>query len=326
MSTQSERVTLSRDDLLHLYRTMMTIRRFEERARALLARNLIPGFLHLSIGQEAVAAGACFPLRQDDYITSTHRGHGHAIAKGADLRRLMAELFAREDGYSRGLAGSMHLADPAVGNLGANAIVGANLPIGTGAAYATKVQGGDRVTLVFFGDGAANEGVFHESLNIAGLWKLPVIYLCENNLYAEMTAQDIHAAVPQIAERAAVYGMAQDTVDGNDALAVVDAVSHAVMRARAGEGATLVEARTYRWGGHFEGDPAAYRPPGELAEWQVRDPILLLRNHLLSSGVVDGTALKAIDAAVAAEIEAAVSFAQASPELHITEIARDVYV
>ena len=256
--------SVSRQDGLELFRRMFLIRRFEERASQLRAAGLIPGFLHPCIGQEASAVGVCAALEVGDVLTSTHRGHGHMLARGADPARMYAELFARTEGYTHGKGGSLHMIDVDLGFLGANGIVGAGIPLATGAALQLKRKGQGAVAVSFFGDGATNEGGFHESLNMASLWKLPALYVCENNLYGEFTRQDQHQVIKDVADRAASYGIPGVIVDGNDVLAVRDTAREAVARARAGNGPTLIETKTYRYRGHFEGDMARYRPEGEL--------------------------------------------------------------
>ncbi len=313
MSDRDRRPRLARD----LYVTQLRIRRFEETVARLFAQGRLPGFVHLSIGQEAVAAGACAALRGDDVITSTHRGHAHCIAKGGDLGRMMAELFGGRDGYCAGLGGSMHIADLERGILGANGIVGAGIPIATGAAYAFQAQGMGRVALAFFGDGAVNEGAFHEGLNLAALWRLPVVYVCEDNGYAELTATDLHTAGPGVAARATAYGIRAEEVDGTDALAVHDVVARAAERCRAKEGPALVVARAPRWHGHFEGDPQRYRPVEELEEARRRDPVARLGRRLLAEGWADQGWLTSVTVDVEAEIAAAVAFAERSLPLEL---------
>jgi pyruvate dehydrogenase E1 component alpha subunit len=273
----------SRRDLLE---QMLLIRTFEQRMMVLFERNKLPEFLHLSIGQEAVAVGACTPLRQTDWIVTTHRGHGHVLAKGGDPRAMVAELFGKEQGSCRGVGGSMHLTDPAVGVLCANAIVGASIGLATGAAFSAQYRRTDDVAVAFFGDGAANQGLFHESLNFAALWKLPVVFVCENNGYAEFSAQASQTSVDDIARRAEAYAIPGLTIDGNDVEAVVGAMSEAVARARCGDGPTLLECKTYRVRGHFEGDQQAYKPDGEAEDWRGRDPIAKYRATLEDADVI----------------------------------------
>ncbi|MBO2455757.1 thiamine pyrophosphate-dependent dehydrogenase E1 component subunit alpha [Actinomadura barringtoniae] len=273
---------VTREEGLDLLGRMILIRRFEEKAARQRAQGLIPGFLHPYIGQEAVATGVCAALGPDDVLTSTHRGHGHMIARGADPARMYAELFGRTAGYNKGKGGSLHMIDVELGFLGANGIVGGGIPLATGAALQFKRRGSDALAVTFFGDGASNEGAFHESLNLAGLWNLPVLYVCENNLYGEFTRQDKHQAITDIADRATSYGMTGVVVDGNDVEAVAAVTAEAAARARAGEGPTLIEAKTYRHRGHFEGDMAKYRPKDEVAHWMGRDPIDLLAAKLVA--------------------------------------------
>ena len=278
----------ARDEALKLFAQMVLIRRFEEKAAQLRGAGLIPGFLHPYIGQEAVAVGVGAALGAHDVLTSTHRGHGHMLARGADPARMYAELFARTTGYNHGKGGSLHMIDTELGFLGANGIVGGGIPLATGAALQLKRSRNGGLAVSFFGDGASNEGSFHESLNLAALWKLPVLFVCENNLYGEFTRQDEHQLIVDVADRAAAYGMVGVVVDGNDVLAVEAATAVAVRRARDGEGPTLLEAKTYRHRGHFEGDMARYRPKDEVAYWMARDPIDLFRAVLADKyGVTD---------------------------------------
>ncbi len=298
---------------LTLYRRMRLIREFELRAINERRNGLIPGFLHTCVGQEATAVGACAALRQSDVITSNHRGHGHLIAKGGEPKFMMAELAARSTGYCGGKGGSLHLADFDLGILGANGIVAGGIPIAVGAALAFQMRGEDGVAVAFFGDGAVNEGAFHEAANLAGLWKLPVIFFCENNLYGEGTPQDKQAPVRDLSVRAQGYNFPGVIVDGNDVLAVLEVSREAVARARRGEGATFIEAKTYRYRGHYEGDPMVYRSKEELAEWRQRDPIGTFRERLLARALTTEADLDAIDRAVQAELDEAVQFAINSP-------------
>jgi TPP-dependent pyruvate/acetoin dehydrogenase alpha subunit len=316
---------LTSEGLVGLYRRLLLIRRFEERASELRMAGFIPGFLHPSIGQEAVAVGVCAALGPDDVITSTHRGHGHMLARGADAKRMYAELYARQDGYNRAKGGSLHMIDTELGFLGANGIVGGGIPLATGAALQLKRQGSRGVAVSFFGDGATNEGAFHESLNLASLWKLPVVYVCENNLYGEFTRQDKHQPVKDVAVRAAAYAMPGAITDGNDVLAVLRVSKEAVERARAGEGPTLVEAKTYRHRGHYEGDMGAYRPPDEVSEWLARDPLILFGNQLVAQHGITQEELDRVAADVDRELEEAVAFADASPHPAPEEALEDVY-
>jgi len=311
--------------LAELFRRMVLVREFELRAIEERRAGLIPGFIHSCVGQEASAVGACLALEANDVITSTHRGHGHLIGKGGNPRYMMAELAARSTGYCRGRGGSLHIADFDLGILGANGIVAGGIPIAVGASLAFSMRGERRVALSFFGDGAVNEGAFHEAANLAGLWKLPAIFLCENNLYGEGTPQTKQAPVTDLAVRAEGYGFPGVIVDGQDVLAVYQAVQQAAERARAGEGPTFIEAKTYRYRGHYEGDPQIYRPPGEMEEWRARDPVPAFRQRLLEDGVFDGAALKKIEAGVQVQLDEAVAFAQAAPLPQPEEALQGVY-
>jgi acetoin:2,6-dichlorophenolindophenol oxidoreductase subunit alpha len=300
---------------LSLYQRMIRIRAFEEKVQRLFKLGKLPGFVHLYIGEEAIAVGACSVLRDDDRITSTHRGHGHLIAKGADVERMMAELFGRQSGYCKGKGGSMHIFDFGLGILGANGIVGGGIPIATGAALADRVLGRDSVTVAFFGDGAANQGVLLEALNLSAIWSLPVIYLCENNQYTEwMRTEDITAGC--IAERAHPFGVPGVQVDGNDVFAVREVVQLAVERARRGDGPTFVEAVTYRHLAHNEGEEVfsgVYRPPDEVETWKARDPVAALRRQLENELHIGSAELEALDQGERDLIDRAVEAAEASP-------------
>ncbi|MDR7255530.1 pyruvate dehydrogenase E1 component alpha subunit [Nocardioides sp. BE266] len=309
----------------HALLTMWTIRRFEEAVDDLFARGLMHGTMHLSIGQEASATGACLALRTDDAITSTHRGHGHCIAKGADLTRMMAELLAKETGYCRGRGGSMHIADTATGNLGANGIVAGGIPIAAGAALAFQLRGEDRVVACFFGDGAANEGAFHEAVNLAAIWKLPVVFICENNKYGMSFSTEKSFAIEHISERGAAYGIPGVTVDGNDLDAVFDAVSTAVARARAGEGPTLVENVTYRWKGHSKSDKNLYRTKEEIAEWRAQDPILRFEAQVKESGLLTDEEVQAIRTRAMEDMREAVRQANAAPDADPSDLLDAVF-
>ena len=299
---------LSTADLVELYRRMLVIRGFEERVAALYRDGEIPGFVHLSIGQEAAAVGACWPLREDDVITSTHRGHGHCLAKGLDPLGMFAELMARDQGTNRGRGGSMHIADPGLGIFGANGIVAAGLPIAVGAAAASQLRANGSVAVAFFGDGAVPQGAFHEAVNLAAVWRLPVVFFCENNGYAEFsTTASQHAA--SLERRAAGYGVDFLAVDGNDVWATASLMTQLVAKIRDGAGPTIVEATTYRWHGHYEGDPQRYRTPEEVAEWAARDPLVLHRRRLESAGV-DVADLETLEKAVSDELAAAVAAAR----------------
>lgn len=316
---------LSPERLRDLLLQMERVRAFEETAEQLYMRGLVHGTMHLSIGQEASAVGAVAALEPSDYILSTHRGHGHCIAKGADLGRMMAEFMGKETGYCRGRGGSMHIADVEGGNLGANGIVAGGLPIAAGVGLSLQMQGRREVCMTFFGDGAANEGAFHEALNMAAIWRLPVIFFCENNVYAMSMAVHDAFAIDTISQRAAAYGMPGVTVDGNDLVAVYAAAAEAVARARRGEGPTLIEARTYRWRGHSKSDRNLYRTQAEIEEWKQRDPIPRLRERLLASGLLDAAGAEAITAQARDEVRAAVAFAEASPEPDPAALEDEVY-
>ncbi|MGW2889604.1 alpha-ketoacid dehydrogenase subunit alpha/beta [Streptomyces griseoruber] len=297
--------------LLEMYRRMRRIRRFEERASELYKATEIPGFLHLSIGQEASAVGACWPLTARDGITSTHRGHGHVLAKGLDPAAMMAELMGKDAGTCHGRGGSMHIADPGLGVYGANGIVGAGLPIAAGVATAARLRAAGDVVVAFFGDGAVAQGMFHEAVNLAAVWDLPVVFLCENNHYSEFSpAAEQHRA--PLSARAAGYGIGYAHVDGNDVLAVAGLMADVVDRLRAGGGPVLVEAETYRWHGHYEGDPERYRSPEEVAAAKERDPLVITRRQLTAAGV-DPTLVDAVDEEIHKEIEAAVEWARGLP-------------
>src|SRR5213595_2303776 len=306
---------LSGEQLESLYTTMVKIRRFDEKTAELFVQGLVKGTAHSYVGEEAVAAAACANLKADDYIVGTHRGHGHCIAKGARVDRMMAELFGRVDGYCRGLGGSMHIAALDLNILGCNRIVAGRLPLGTVAALANRIRRTDRVVIAFFGDGGAKQGVVHESLNLAAVWKLPIIYLCENNQYALSTATTRTTAGESIAARAAAYGIPGVRVDGNDVLAVYEAVREAVTRARRGDGPTLAEAVTYRWGGHsMRANLPEYRTKEEELEWMARDPIARLETRLVDENIVPPTRQKELREAVEVELDQAVAFATASAE------------
>jgi acetoin:2,6-dichlorophenolindophenol oxidoreductase subunit alpha len=319
--------TDSRTLALSLYERMYRIRSFEEKVQELFKVGRLPGFVHLYVGEEAVAVGACSALGDDDRITSTHRGHGHLIAKGADVGRMMAELFGRRTGYCKGKGGSMHIFDFGLGILGANGIVGGGIPLATGAALADRVLGRSTVTVAFFGDGASNQGVLLEALNLSSVWKLPVIYLCENNQYTEwMRTETITAG--RIADRAAPFLVPGLQVDGNDVLAVRGVVADAVARARAGDGPTLIEAVTYRHLAHNEGEEAfsgIYRPAEELAHWKARDPLRAFRAHVEAGLDVPAADVDQIEQRERDLIDDAVAFAEASPAPEPFEALEDVY-
>ena len=318
-------MTLTPERQRDLLRQMWLIRAFEEKAENLYAQGKIHGTMHLSIGMEASAVGAVAALQPDDYILSTHRGHGHCIAKGADLDRMMAEFMGKETGYCRGRGGSMHIADIADGNLGANGVVAGGIPIAVGVGLSQKMQDTGRVCLCFFGDGAANSGPFHEALNMAAIWTLPVVFVCENNQYAMSYPASKAFAIPRISDRAAGYGMPGETVDGNDLNAVYAAVSRAVERARAGEGPSLVENVTYRWRGHSKSDANRYRSREEIEAWKEKDPIARFERWLAQAISLSEPDARAVEQAAYAAIEAAVAFADASPEPDLAAIEEGVY-
>jgi TPP-dependent pyruvate/acetoin dehydrogenase alpha subunit len=293
---------------------MALVRSFETRVSELYRDAEIPGFVHTSLGQEAVAAGVCGALAEDDYIATTHRGHGHVLAKGADLEGMMAELFAKATGLCGGKGGSMHVADPARGILGANAIVGASMPLATGAGLSSKLLGQDRVAVAFFGDGAVNQGTFHEALNLCAIWDLPVLFVCENNQYSEFTDSRTMTRVPSVAERANAYGVQAQCLDGNDVERVHAATADAAARCRLGNGPALLELETYRWHGHYEGDGQPYKPSEEVAEWRERDPLVLARRVLVERGEETAGALDQMQADAEARVERAVEFARLAPE------------
>lgn len=317
---------LDPEDLEAIYRTAIRIRLFEERTALLFQEGLVKGTAHSYVGEEAIASAVCRRLEKADYIGSYHRGHGHCIAKGAEVSRMMAELMGRGTGYCGGLGGSMHIADLSLGILGANGIVGAAMPLCTGAALAAKLKGTGQVAVAFFGDGAANQGVFHEALNLASVWRLPVIFVCENNQYALTTAFRATTAVDRIADRAAAYAMPGVRVDGNDATAVAIAVGEAVERARSGDGPSLIEAMTYRWGQHsMRANLRDPRPDEEQAHWRARDPLVLMETELVERRIVSAEGIDAIRAATADEIEAAVAYGKHSPEPIPEQMLASVY-
>jgi len=316
---------MEKQEKLKLYHQMLRIRQFEEKVRELAMANRLPGFFHLYVGEEAVAVGVCAELTQRDYITSTHRGHGHLLAKGGDMKRAMAELYARETGYNKARGGSMHIAAPEVGMLGANGIVGAGIPIATGAAFSAKYQKDGRVAVAFFGDGAASQGTFHEALNIGASFNLPVVYICENNLYGVSTRQSKVRKLVDIAERAKAYDMPGVIVDGNDVEAVRAAAHTAIERARNGEGPTLIECKTYRRYTHFVGEPDTYRPKEEVARWIAKDPIANYAKKLLEAGDATQQELDELRNRAGAEVEEAVAYAEASPKARPETVFDDVY-
>ena len=316
----------SPEKLREVLHKMYLIRRFEEGAEDAYTRGLIHGTMHLSIGQEASALGICMPLNPDDQITSTHRGHGHCIAKGATVDRMFAEFFGKTTGYCKGRGGSMHIADVSAGNLGANGIVAGGIPIAVGAALSAKMQKNGKVVICFFGDGANNEGAFHESLNMASIWKLPVVFVCENNGYGMSTSTARSTAVENIADRAVAYAMPGITVNGNDFSAVAEVATEAIARARRGEGPSLIETKTYRHRGHSKSDRNRYRTKEEIEEWKaLRDPINLFESELKQFGVMDDAAIAKVREAVDAEIAAGIAFAKESPTPSTADVLNFVY-
>jgi pyruvate dehydrogenase E1 component alpha subunit len=325
MTIHDEIQNYDRKILAEMYRLMTVIREFELRAIDERRGGLIPGFIHSCVGQEATAVGAGLALKSDDVITSTHRGHGHLVAKGGNPKYMMAELAARSPGYCLGRGGSLHMADFDLGILGANGIVAGGIPIAVGAAQAFKMRGESRIALAFFGDGAVNEGAFHEAANLAGLWKLPVIFFCENNLYGEGTPQDKQAPIADLALRAQGYGFPGVIVDGNNVVEVYQTTIQAAERARAGLGPTLIEAKTYRYRGHYEGDPQVYQPADEILAWKARDPIQVFHDRLLESGLLTAEEITNIRTAVQMALDEAVQFASNAPLPEPEEALQGVY-
>ena len=318
--------SLDSDTLRFMYRKMTEIRFFEEHVWDVYTRGLMPGLAHLYIGEEGVAVGACTALRQDDYITSTHRGHGHCLAKGANLDRMMAEIMGKEAGYCRGKGGSMHIADMTGGNLGANGIVGGGFGISTGAALSAKLRGSDQVAVCFFGDGAANQGILLETVNMAVIWDLPAIYVCENNQYGEHTSYRSVTGVEKIVDRASGLGLEGVRAEGSDVLEMHDVISKAVAKARRGGGPTFVEAVTYRFRGHHVGDGGAYRTKEELDWWmENKDPIRLLANHMISRKVATKAQLEELDRQVEQEVVDAVEFGREAPLPPAEQAYEDLY-
>jgi pyruvate dehydrogenase E1 component alpha subunit len=305
---------VEKETALFLYRKMVQIRKFEERLYQLFLTRPMPGSMHQYNGEEAVAVGVCAHLNKDDYITSTHRGHGHCIAKGVEIKKIMAEMFAKKTGCCGGMGGSMHIADFSMGMLGAISIVGAGIPIAVGAAWSCQYRGGKQVAVAFFGDGAANEGAFHEAVNLAAVWKLPAVFVCENNVYGFSTHYRRTTAVEDIADRAAGYGIPGKVVDGMDVRAVYRDSGVAVERARAGDGPTLLECKTYRYMGHSRFEKAVYRTKAELEEWKKRDPVKLFKEYLLNEMKIEERDLAGIDSEIDKEIEDSIEFSEKSPD------------
>jgi pyruvate dehydrogenase E1 component alpha subunit len=320
---------LDKQTLLQMYRNMLRIRYFEERLAEESAQGNIPGLLHLYVGEEAVAVGACTPLKKEDYITSTHRGHGHCIAKGGDLGRMMAELFAKETGYCKGRGGSMHIAAPDIGIVGCSAIAGAGIPIAAGVALSIKMRGTDQVCVSFFGDGASNTGAFHEGMNLAAVWKLPVIYVLENNMYAISVAASKSSKLKNISDRAAAYGIVNVIADGMDVISVYQAVSDAAAKVRRGEGPIVVECKTYRFRGHHEGDPKKgeiYRTKEEMEDWEKKDPIRRLAARIINDRKASQAELDSISQETIKEVADAVAFAKESPSPRPEDAASYLFV
>lgn len=316
---------LTDEQLIGMYVTMNKIRTFENCVAELFADGKIPGFVHLYVGEEAVATGVCANLTDKDYITSTHRGHGHLIAKGGDVKLMMAELFGKKTGYCKGKGGSMHIADLDLGIMGANGIVGGGLPLASGAALACQYLGNDNVAVCFFGDGASNQGTTHEAMNLATCWKLPVVFVNENNMYGISSCTLNSMCVPDVADRAAGYDMPGVVVDGNDVIAVYEATAEAVSRARRGKGPSLIECKTYRQRGHFEGDPCDYREDAEFKEWKEKDPIPRLEKKLIEMELLTASKIVEIKSAHQKELAAAEQFAEESPFPGLSELTEDVY-
>lgn len=318
-------MNISNSKVIDMYKTMLKIRKFEEVAVNASAEGRIPGFIHLYIGEEAVATGVCANLNDNDYITSTHRGHGHIVAKGGNLKFMMAELFGKATGYCKGRGGSMHIADATKGILGANGIVGAGHDLALGAGLSAQYKGTDQVCICFFGDASTNQGTFHEALNMASVWKLPIVFVCENNGYGISTSQKRHQAIKDVADRGAAYNVPGVVVDGNDVFAVYEASAEGIKRAREGKGPTIVECKTYRHRGHFEGDPGTYKPKEEQEEWVKKDPIPRFEKYILENGILSETGIKEVQAEIDSQIKEAVEFADNSPEPQLEVAVEDVY-
>ena len=317
---------ISKEKLLWIYERMRLIRTFEDRVAELFTAGKLPGFVHLYAGEEAIAVGVCAHLTDRDFITSTHRGHGHCIAKGVDVKAMMAELYGRATGSCKGKGGSMHIADVGKGMLGANGIVGGGGPLACGSGLTAKVLGTDQVTACFYGDGAAEQGTMHEAMNLASIWKLPVVFVCENNLFAESTPWTYHGASKSFADRAIAYNMPGVLVDGTDLFAVYEAAGEAIARARRGEGPSLVETKAFRYYGHFQGDAITYRTEADLASYRARDPIEQFRKRVLERGLVSEAELAEIDAGATQTVDEAVHYAEQSPYPAVEECLTDVYV
>ena len=316
---------LTNEQLIKMYTNMVKIRTFENRVAELFADGKIPGFVHLYVGEEAVATGVCENLTDKDYITSTHRGHGHLISKGGDINKMMAELFGKKTGYCKGKGGSMHIADRDLGIMGANGIVGGGPPLASGAALACQYLGNDNVAVCFFGDGASNQGTTHEAMNLAACWKLPVVFVNENNMYGISNCTLDSMCVPNVADRAAGYDIPGVVVDGNDVVAVCEASAEGIKRARQGKGPSLIECKTYRHRGHFEGDPCAYRDDAELEEWKEKDPIPRFEQKLLEMDLLTESKIGEIKDGIQKNLITAEQFAEESPFPDVSELLDDVY-
>jgi pyruvate dehydrogenase E1 component alpha subunit len=316
---------MTKETVLWIYERMCLIRNFEERVVDGVMKEKIPGFAHVYEGEEAIAVGACAHLTDRDYVTSTHRGHGHSIAKGVDVKEMAAELYGKATGACKGKGGSMHIADIDKGMLGANGIVGAGGPLACGSALSAKTRGTDQVTVCFFGDGAAAQGTMHESMNLSGILRLPVIFMCEHNVYGGMTPASYHCSVGDICSRGAGYAMPGIKIDGADVFAVYDTVGEAIDRARRGEGPTLIEAKAFRYYGHYVGDPQTYMTKGEIEEYRANDPIEKFRRRVLQHKLATATELEKLDAHVKAIVDEAFAYAESSPWPLPEEVLKDVY-
>ncbi|MCX6089123.1 MAG: thiamine pyrophosphate-dependent dehydrogenase E1 component subunit alpha [Candidatus Atribacteria bacterium] len=317
---------MNKDFAGEMLTTMIKIRLFEEKAVELFAAKELPGWLHSYIGEEAVATGVCLALNPGDYISSTHRGHGHCIAKGVSLKAMMAELYGKKTGYCHGRGGSMHIADFSKGMIGANGIVGGGIPVATGAALGSKMKKMGKVSVCFFGDGASNQGAFHEALNLAAVWNLPAVYVCENNLFAETTPQSEHQHINDIAQRAVAYGMFGDIADGMNVLSVYEKAKLAADRARNGEGPTLLECKTYRYRGHWEGDPQPYRTKKEIEEWKKKDPIRAFQQYVIENRLLTESEIEKATHDIQAEIDEAVVYGRKSPLADVQEAVCSLFV
>lgn len=318
---------LEKDRLIHILTKMLEIRFFEESIYDVYTRGWMPGLAHLYTGQEAIAVGVCENLTKEDYITSTHRGHGHLIAKGGDLNKMMAEVMGKVTGYCKGKGGSMHIMAPEIGIMGANGIVGGSIPIATGLGLSSKLKKDRKVTICFFGEGASNQGAFHEGINMGSLWQLPIVYICENNLYGISVHQRRSQNINDVAIRATAYGIPGEIVDGNDVLAVYEVSQKAIQRAREGKRPTLIECKTYRWGGHHVGDPGtAYRPKEEVESWKEKCPIKRFKEYLIRDGILNQNEIDGVQKEVMERVKDAVEFAKSSPYPEGKEALQDVLI